>query len=182
MAKSSKGSAFERQMAKYFSQWITGDKDTEYLIYRAQGSGSMGTMARIKGKKVQKNLEGDLIAVDDRAKFFMDKVSIECKNGYKTASLFSTFKNSKSDVLKSFWVQAFTEAKSSNKTPLLIFKPLGNSPLVGVTNDFLCSFPEICNLEQRVVVRFNKELPDLNLFRLEEVFNIITPEKFKERI
>ena len=80
MSKSQKGGQFERDISRYLSQWITDDKNTEPLIWRSAGSGAQATFSRRRGKSVQKNLEGDLIAIDPRANFFLDKISIFSKD------------------------------------------------------------------------------------------------------
>lgn len=178
-----KGSQFERDIAKYISQWILQDKNAEILIWRSSNSGGQATFSRMRGKRVQKNMEGDLIAIDSRANFFMDRISVECKNGYKKASIFSLFKNSKSDVLKAFWEQCQRETKESKKVPMLVFKPLGNSPLVGFPEKFVKScYPEILELGQVVSVKFNNELPVLVLAKLSDIFEtIIKPDTFTEQ-
>ncbi len=178
-----KGSQFERDIAKYISQWILQDKNAEILIWRSSNSGGQATFSRMRGKRVQKNMEGDLIAIDARANFFMDRISIECKNGYKKASIFSLFKNSKSDVLKAFWEQCQRETKESKKVPMLVFKPLGNSPLIGLPLNFVKKcYPEILELSQVVTIKFNNELPTMTLAKMADVFEtIIRPETFTNK-
>lgn len=180
MAKSSKGGQFERDISRYISQWITGDKDCEPLIWRSAGSGAQATFSRRRGKAVQKNLEGDLIAIDERANFFMDVVSIECKTGYKTANIFTTFKETKTDVLRKFWEQAYGQAKSSKKWPMLIFKPLGNKVLMGVIPEFLNIYFHNIKLEHYVQISFNTQLPPLLLIEMDTFFKGISPEQFRE--
>lgn len=182
MAKSSKGSKFEREIAKRLSIWITGNPETEPLIWRNAGSGSVHTIGIKKRGIAQKNMAGDLIAIDPRANFLLDKISIECKNGYKSASIFSLFKDSKSDILKKFWEQACRDAFEAEKIPWLIFKPLGNQPLLGLPISFANKILDYNNYLQCVKIKFNSELSELVLIKLEEFLNNITPKYFSKCI
>lgn len=183
MAKSGKGSAFERQMSKYISKWILNDPNAEPIIWRSSNSGGTFTTNRLRGNSRQAAMASDLISIDERSKWFMEFFSIECKNGYKGASIFSTFKNSKSDILKGFWEQASRDADLSNRVPMLIFKPLGNSELIGlplpVVSKYFC---EMLTADQMVQVTFNKQLSTLCLFKLKEFFERYTAEEIKIKI
>ncbi len=178
---SSKGHGFEREVAKRISQWISGNKDTPYLIYRTSNSGATFTVNSRKGKG-HESMTGDLTAIDESAKFFTDKISIECKTGYKTANIFSTFKGAKNDILRGFWEQATSDANKVGKEPMLVFKPLGNKWLMGLTENFAGQFfPEMFLNKTRVHIKFNNELPILILFPFEDFFTYYKPEHLIER-
>ena len=176
-----KGSAFERFIAKYISKWILQDENAEPIIWRSSNSGGTFTTNRLRGNAKQAKMAADLIAIDPRAEWFMDIFSIECKNGYKSANIFSTFKNSKSDVLKSFWEQATRDAKLSNRIPMLIFRPLGNSELIGLPKEVVEEkFKELpTRAEQQVSIKFNSTLPGLFLCKMSIFFEMYKPETLK---
>ena len=178
-----KGSAFERFIAKEFSKWIANDPHIEPLIWRSSNSGGTFTTNRLRGNARQAKMASDLVSIDERSKWFMDIFSIECKTGYKTANIFATFKDSKSDVLKSFWEQASRDASLSERIPMLVFRPLGNSELLGLPYNIVKEkFPELHNeiAKQFVVVRFNDTLSDLFLCKLTDFINGYSAETVKQ--
>lgn len=174
MAKSSKGSQWERDVCKFMSKWVTG-QEKPYLFWRGHGSGAMFT----NNANVGQAFSGDIYAVSEEGKFFTDLFSIECKNGYPKTSLDLHFKYNKSDDFKDFWTQTTNDAEKSSKFPLLIFKKKG------LTVQWLC-------ISQEVYSKFDKylgnircikigwvDLPDMYIFSMEEFFENVTCEIFK---
>lgn len=125
----SKGSNFERQICKYLTKWMSG-QDKDYWVYRSPSSGAMATIVK------QKNLSGDIIAVDSRAEYFMKNVSLECKDGYPSSSFNGLMKKNKSDEITSFWTQAVGDAKKGEREPILIYHKKLHNILVGVRYEF----------------------------------------------
>jgi len=87
----SKGSEFERYIAKELSFWWTQEEDDprEDIFYRTHGSGSRHT-ARIKKNKNTINAAGDLMFIDEIGKPFIDMFIIELKSGYTTTGRIKT--------------------------------------------------------------------------------------------
>ncbi len=81
MSSSTKGSAFEREIAKQFSLWWTKNKQDD-VFYRSHASGGRATRRTATGKKTQGQY-GDICATDSRGEPLMRFLSIECKKGYK---------------------------------------------------------------------------------------------------
>lgn len=176
MAKSSKGSSWERSVCKFLSKWITG-KDKPYLFWRGRMSGGLQTLF---GNEIGTDFSGDIYPVGLEGRFLTDLFSIECKNGYPKTSLDLHFKYNKSDDFKDFWTQTTNDAIKSNKHPLLIFKKKG------LTVQWLC-------ISQAVYSKFDKylknircikigwvDLPDMYIFSMEEFFENVTCEIFKK--
>lgn len=177
-----KGSAFERFIAKEFSKWIANDPNVEPLIWRSSNSGGTFTTNRLRGNARQAKMASDLVSIDERSKWFMDIFSIECKTGYKSANIFSTFKNSKSDVLKGFWEQASRDAALSDRIPMLVFRPLGNSELIGLPYDLVKTKLYKLIPKQFVIINFNNS-PDLSILflcKLSDFLKSYTAEHLKE--
>jgi hypothetical protein len=70
-------------------------------------------------------ISGDIISLKPEADMLCSKFSIECKNGYKEASLDKILKYNKSDVIELHWIQCCDDATKSKKLPMLIYKKLG---------------------------------------------------------
>ena len=167
MAKSSKGGAWEREVAKMLSKWLTG-KEKPYVWWRTPSSGAMATISN-----ENKELSGDLIDMRPEGAFLTDKFSIECKNGYASANFHKHFKDNKNDEIRAFWEQACRDADIADKLPMLIFKKNNNPPIIGIPmiNTKLEELPSI-------TVRFAKkhELPTAHFFQLKEFLELMTPE------
>jgi hypothetical protein len=174
-----KGSAFERFIAKELSKWLANDPNVEPLIWRSSNSGGTFTTNRLRGNSKQSKMASDLVSIDERSKWFMDIFSIECKTGYKSANIFSTFKDSKSDVLKSFWEQASRDAALSERIPMLIFRPLGNSELIGLPYDLVKIKLYKLIPKQFVIINFNNSLSILFLCKLSDFLKSYTAEEVK---
>jgi hypothetical protein len=84
VSKSSKGSGFERELAKQLSRWWThGDRDD--LIWRTSQSGGRATQ-RAKQAVRTKYGYGDLTFTDPAAKSLFDLLVISAKRGYTHTS------------------------------------------------------------------------------------------------
>jgi hypothetical protein len=174
MGKSNKGSAWERQISRFLTKWLTG-QDKELFFYRSPGSGAVATV-----NLGNKAISGDIIALKPDATILIDVFSIECKNGYKEASLDKHLKTNKSDPLKTFWIQCVSDAQKAEKSPMLIYKKLGlKSPWVGIDDNFFNHvMPYIPELRY-VKLSWGNCLTDTYFFELHDFFSIITPDIVK---
>jgi hypothetical protein len=129
----SKGSAFEREVSRYLTRWLSG-QEKEYFFYRSPGSGGVATVIQ-----ENKEITGDIIAVKPEAKFFTDKFSVELKTGYEGAGFHKHLKGLKSNEIEEFWSQAVTDADRAEKYPMLIFKKMRCSPVVAICDKALNS-------------------------------------------
>jgi len=170
----SKGSAWERDISRYFTRWLTG-QDKELYLWRSPGSGSVSTI-----NVGNKAISGDIIALKSEAKLLIDKFSIECKTGYKNASLDKHLKYNKSDPLKAFWIQCVDDAVKAEKLPLLIYKKLGMStPWSGITEEFYNDISKHLDGVRFVHLKWDIDYPDTYLFEFYEFWNIINPQIIK---
>jgi len=87
----SKGSEFEKHVAKMLSFWWTQDEDypRDDIFYRTHGSGSRHT-SRMKKKKTTANAAGDLMFIDDAGEPFIRNFIVEIKSGYTTTGRIRT--------------------------------------------------------------------------------------------
>ena len=176
MSKSSKGSAFEREISKILTRWVSG-KDEPVLFWRVPGSGGLLTRNYLIGEA----FSGDIRAVLPEATWVTDIFSIEAKNGYPGGSFDKHLKNNKSDEIKGFWEQCVRDANVNEKKPLLIWRKKGLSPWIGVTEDvkdFISG-----NLNIRFVhLGWNEDddLPDIYFFDMKKFFELLDSEQVKE--
>ena len=111
-----KGSAFERDVCRLLTQWITGSLRPE-IFWRSASSGAQHTQMRKHGK--ESRMPGDIMANGSEGSWLTDAYVIECKY-YKTFSWDAIFKN-QGEILE-WWKQVCRDAEESGKKPMLIFK------------------------------------------------------------
>ena len=85
MAKSSKGSAFERLICTELSLWWT-DGERDDVFWRTSISGGRATTRGKKGKQTT-GQHGDVAATDPIGKPLIDLITIEIKRGYSKSSI-----------------------------------------------------------------------------------------------
>lgn len=139
-----KGAAFERQVCKGLSKWISRGKN-EDLFWRSAMSGGRSTVAmKNQGTKLAAQA-GDVSSVHELGHKFIQKFMVECKT-YKSLDYASLIKG-KGNLL-TFWGKACEEAINYNKDPILIAKQ-NNFPIVvcmrGETSKFF-------NAEQFIIM------------------------------
>lgn len=111
----SKGSNYEREIAKKLSLWLTNGKRND-TIWRTSNSGGMATVTNSDTQC------GDLHSVREESKAFFDVFSLELKN-YKELDFFQLFKTGKTPfIIETWWKQALNDATRANKEPILIIK------------------------------------------------------------
>lgn len=112
-----KGSAFEREVCRDLSLWVSDGAKTD-LFWRSAMSGGRATVGRKKGELLR--VAGDICAVTPEGHFLTDKYYVECKF-YKDLDIGSFFTKQKGK-LASFWQECSAQAKHYKKEPMLIAK------------------------------------------------------------
>lgn len=124
MSKSSKGSAFEREICKKLSLWWSKGKRDD-IFWRTAGSGARATVRHKRGNKTYGQY-GDIQATDPIGQKLVDVFSIELKRGYSgtsVADLLDQLDASKPTAYEMFINQAEEDAKKAGTvTWLLIVK------------------------------------------------------------
>lgn len=122
-----KGNSYERDIARRLSKWATGS-DEILCFWRQVSSGSISTIAK-KNKKNASGLDGDFICVaeQDHPKFpllkqFLQTFFVDSKCLGNVHLMMTNPKNQKSNQLLNEIKKVFSEAKSSDKIPMLICK------------------------------------------------------------
>lgn len=106
--KSSKGAAFERELAKRFSLWWTQDTRDD-VFWRSSNSGGRATVRRRAGKKTFGHC-GDLAATDPIGQPFLNAVTVELKCGY-TKCVFADALDRADHLLQSEWEGFIEQAR-----------------------------------------------------------------------
>jgi len=107
-----KGSAFEREIAKDISLWLTDGKRND-CIWRTAGSGAKSTVTN------SDTMIGDLMAIRKEATNFFSRINVELKH-YADLNFLGI--NNKNFKLEDWWKQVDGDSKRSNTIPLLIFR------------------------------------------------------------
>ena len=84
MAKSQKGSKFEREICKQLSMWFTKNRRDD-IFWRTAGSGARAT-CRAKQGKMTADSGGDICAIHESGKYLTSNSIWELKKGYTKGS------------------------------------------------------------------------------------------------
>ncbi len=125
-----KGAAFEREVCKALSLWISARKK-EDIFWRSAMSGGRATVARQRGRNADSAL-GDISAVDALGAALLSKFLTECKF-YGDLSIIGLF--TRSGKLYDFWTILKREASLVNREPFLIAKQNRLPAFVLLTNN-----------------------------------------------
>ena len=116
----SKGGSYEREISVKLSLWLSNGEHDDW-VWRTAMSGGRQTVGRKKGKN-RSNQSGDISAISEGAQYFFSMYSVECKY-YKSLGLDNLVAGQeKGWHLLKFWEQAYRDAMSANKRPILIAK------------------------------------------------------------
>jgi len=182
-----KGSEFERTIAKYLTNWLTGQRK-EYYFWRTPASGALSTIAE------QQGMTGDIISVKDEARILTDVFSIELKTGYPQASIDKHLKDNKNNQIQDFWEQSCKDADRAKKFPMLIYRKKGMKPWVGISRQFFEEFEmdrvyaSSNHLSHLAYITLSWGMEDgkmimndvLMLFDMDQFFAVVTPEILTE--
>jgi len=122
MAKSQKGSQYERDISRQLSLWWSEGKEDDWF-WRTDTSGGRAT-TRAKSGKSTANAVGDLSARTEEGSLLLREYIIEVKRGYNDLEVLPLLdkNNNKSNPFVVWWVKLIMEAVRTQRKPLLIFK------------------------------------------------------------
>jgi hypothetical protein len=164
-----KGSAWEREVAKLLTTWLTG-KPKPYVWWRMPSSGAMATIS-----EENKELSGDIMAMRPEGAFLTDKYSLECKVGYPSSSFHKHLKGVKNDEIKGFWKQACDDANKADKKPMLIYKKKLHNALIGIEEgDFAVQLSYLSSITMKFDL--DSPLPSVSFYDMEEFFKAVSPD------
>jgi hypothetical protein len=168
-----KGSSFEREVAKLLTLWVSG-QSKELYYWRSPGSGMMAKLSN------QKDMAGDIVPLKEEAKVLTNKFSIEIKTGYAEADLFKHLKQTKNEIVKSFWDQCIRDSRIANKYGILIFRKKGNQPIIGIEESVYKQLAGMdIELSLYILISYGNDLPNLVLMDLSEFLNKVQPLHIK---
>lgn len=124
----SKGSAFERQVCKDLSLWLSNGKRTD-VLWRSAMSGGRATVSHGKVRQC-----GDICAVAPEGHKFCDLWFVECKFVKRLA--LDQFIMKGTGPLMSFWRKATQQADKHRKSAMLIARQNG-WPTIIITREAL---------------------------------------------
>jgi len=124
-----KGSAFERDVCKKLSLWVTKNKRDD-VFWRSAMSGGRATVAGKKGQGLA-HVSGDICATHADGYALIEEIFIECK--FYRDLTFAALVTSNSGLIERFWDKAQSQAHQHGKTPVVILKQNQMPALVGMT-------------------------------------------------
>lgn len=130
-AGKAKGNAFERDVCKSLSLWITAGKRDD-VLWRGAISGGRATVAAKKGKQLA-HVSGDICAVHPDGFRFVSEFYIECK-AYRDLSI-PRLVTQQAGTLVEFWKITRLQAKAHKKLPMLIWKQNQHQVMVVVDDE-----------------------------------------------
>ena len=167
-----KGGQFERDVSKFLTKWLTG-KEKPFSFWRQDASGGLATI-----HSENTHLTGDITYLRPEAKFLIDIFSIECKVGYPNTSFWQHFNKTKFNI-EDFWIQTLTDAKKSDKHPMLIYRKKGRKWIVGINKYVRDKLSMLLKDYNSITIKWSKDIEDCILYDFNSFF-IITPEQMKE--
>jgi hypothetical protein len=111
-----KGSAFEREVCRDLSIWLSHG-EREDVFWRSSLSGGRATVALKRDVKLHAQA-GDISAITALGEYFLRHFFIECKS-YRDLNVFSSIVNGAGRLCR-FWQKAVTEAAKYGKHPVLV--------------------------------------------------------------
>lgn len=111
------GNAYERDVAKQLSLWLT-DGQSDDVVWRDLGSGNRATIRAKQGKKTTRS--GDFVPTDLNYKWFFDAFCVDSKCYKEWNPVFINESNIKSNSIFNQWLKVIEE--SQGKIPLMICK------------------------------------------------------------
>lgn len=132
MAKSKKGSAFEREICNKLSEWWTGEKGSS-VFWRTSNSGGRATTRGKKGKATRYQC-GDITAIDPIGQPLMDLITTEIKRGYNKDTVADLLDRSPDAAEQTYekWITKIKETaeRAGSYTWILIVRRDRRLPLV----------------------------------------------------
>ena len=120
-----KGSAYEREICKLLSRWVSHGKHDD-LFWRSAMSGGRATVAKKKGVDIRQT--GDICSVSPEGHALTNLFYLECKF-YRDLQI-DSFIFEDRGKLAEFWRVAKSHARDHKLSPMLIAKQNGRKPLV----------------------------------------------------
>jgi hypothetical protein len=183
MAKSAKGSEYERTISKKLSLWFSeGQRDD--IFWRTSQSGGRATIRHRAGKSTA-NADGDIAAVDESGKSFIRHYLVEIKRGYTKQLDILNFVDSKSDSILFKWTRKARHEchRAGRQTILIIIKRDRKEPFVIITknhfNELVSHFGEFPGRFIRLGERQSRSV--YVLIKLDAYLNWIDPRWFDDK-
>ncbi len=168
----SKGSAFEREIARRLSVWWTGGVHDD-IFWRTPGSGARATVRGKAGRNTRE--EGDLRAVGHLGQNLMQSIVVELKRGYKDWDLLDCVDSKQATpVLAGFLEKLQAMALALGRCPVLIAQRDRREPIIVMPRKVLFYLG----------TRFNASV-SLFWYRpsaIEEIWSVVPLESFCDQV
>jgi hypothetical protein len=154
MSAKQKGNAFEREISKKLSLWVSNNTRDD-IFYRTDASGARYTQ-RMKKNKNTVNSIGDISFKDLMGADLIKKFIIEVKRGYTTENLLNVLDEKNKNIIIEWLVKLQLEMKSSMKKEFLIFWKRDRHDIICICNKL--TFERIkTSLNNYIILNYNNE-------------------------
>jgi len=169
----SKGSGYERDIAKKLSLWWSEGK-SDCCIWRSASSGSVATQ-RAKQDKESKNFYGDLSPTDELAQDLFSYFVAELKRGYNKSNLLDVIDSDNECEFLKLWNQVIRDSILANRNPLLILKRDRKHDVIFLLKMDFNKFIEWCGYPSTKTISIHLENCDIIGLQLDSFLNWISP-------
>lgn len=161
-----KGSAYERQVCKQLSGWVTGGARSD-VFWRSAMSGGRATITLASAQA------GDISAVHPLGHVLTEKFIIECKH-VRDLNIQGLFFYSKAGI-NDYWQKLLADCNKYGKLPMLIAKQNRQFPLLFLepTGEKIFAAPNSRMMNNCKICEFKQYY--LRVFRFEQFLNDVNP-------
>jgi len=174
-----KGSSFERKMAKTFSSWYSRGERTD-IFWRTEGSGARATNSRKRGNGILYSSSGDMRALDPIGEPLIRCYHFEFKCykfGTGIGYLFSLLGKNTNPTFWKQWDKTCEEAFETQRAPFYILKLDGHKELVFLRKKDFSPLYKYLRFKPQTRMDIKIDGENLVVFRLEE-FLTIDPDRW----
>lgn len=166
-----KGAAFEREICKKLSLWISKGERTD-IFWRSAMSGGRATVQFKKGIK-NKTQACDISAIDPLGEKLLKDYIIECKH-YKNLNLENLIYNTSKEGLLEFWNETWKKAVDLGKLPIVIARQNNKKDIICLNYDIGLTILKHCGIYNISFFRLHGLcILYLHDFLKEQVFEVI---------
>lgn len=183
-----KGGQYERDKSKEFSLWFSNNKDPN-VFYRTGGSGNRGKL----NEQGVYNQYGDMMALKEEGHRLLENCVFEFKKGYgknnEKWDVLSIIEGDVKSTFKGFLEEAYEDSEkqfdvTGNKTwPVVVARRTRRKDIIAIPDSMFFKLDQVYDIDNFLSITTedkDKGLEDTFVMRLEEFFNIVDPEFFKE--
>lgn len=171
MAKSSKGSVWERKFCKKLSMWWSNEERDD-LFWRTSQSGGRATSRTKKGKRTYGQY-GDINSTDPISKPFTDLFTVELKRGYNAHTPYDLIDRGLMAAPKQWeqWIEKIIQTSLNANTPawMIVHRRDRREPIIcipDIVKDVGSATPEM-TIDYRHLKKYKNDPTHIHFYTLD---------------